>query len=97
MDDWCNDSGRIQQEMLNQIKRFIDGCPEHVTVMLISKGSVDASGATDEPIVARGAESISNMGFEIWRLWKNEARMNRIIDRQGEKVKVALEESGFHG
>lgn len=96
MDDWCNDSGRIQQDMLNQIKRFIDGCPEHVTVLLISKGSVDASGATEEPIVARSKEAISEMGFEIWRLWKTEGRMNRLLDRQGEGVNVNLEESGFH-
>jgi len=96
MDDWCADSGRIQQDMLNQIKRFIDGCPEHVTVLLISKGSVDASGATDEPIVARSKDAISALGFEIWRLWKTEGRMNRMIDRQGEKVEVNLEESGFH-
>ena len=95
MDDWCSDSGRIQQEHLNQVNRFIEGCPEQVSVLLISKGSVDASGVSSDPIIARGAESMANMGFEIWRLWKNERSPNRLLDRNGDAVELNLEDEGF--
>ena len=59
MDDWCPASGRIPSDRLDHIQRVADECPAHVSVVLISKGSVDASGSTNDPIVARGAEAMA--------------------------------------
>ncbi|MEC7625697.1 MAG: hypothetical protein VX422_01995, partial [Candidatus Thermoplasmatota archaeon] len=44
LDDWCPGSGRIPADRLEHIERVASDCPEHITVLLISKGSVDASG-----------------------------------------------------
>ncbi|MEC8415176.1 MAG: hypothetical protein VXZ04_00865, partial [Candidatus Thermoplasmatota archaeon] len=55
LDDWCPGSGRIPADRLEHIERVASDCPEHITVLLISKGSVDASGSNDDPIVARAA------------------------------------------
>jgi hypothetical protein len=95
LDDWCDSSGRIPAVHLEQIKRFGEHCPVGITVLLISKGSVDASGSTTDPIVARGVEGMEKAGFSIWRLWKEEASQQRMLDRDGERVLLTLTESGF--
>ena len=95
MDDWCPASGRIPSDRLDHIQRVADECPAHVSVVLISKGSVDASGSTNEPIVARGAEAMAKKGFTPWRLWRGKHGAQRILDRSGTHVELPIEDSGF--
>ena len=95
MDDWCPASGRIPSDRLDHIQRVADECPAHVSVVLISKGSVDASGSTNDPIVARGAEAMARKGFTAWRLWRGKHGAQRILDRSGTHVKLTIEDSGF--
>ncbi|MEC7989708.1 MAG: hypothetical protein VX151_07200 [Candidatus Thermoplasmatota archaeon] len=95
MDDWCPASGRIPSDRLDHIQRVADECPAHVSVVLISKGSVDASGSTNDPIVARGAEAMAKKGFTVWRLWRGKHGAQRILDRFGTHVELTIEDSGF--
>lgn len=95
MDDWCPASGRIPSDRLDHIQRVADECPAHVSVVLISKGSVDASGSTNDPIVARGAEAMAKKGFTAWRLWRGKHGAQRILDRSGTHVELTIEDSGF--
>ena len=95
MDDWCPASGRIPSDRLDHIQRIADECPAHVSVVLISKGSVDASGSTNDPIVARGAEAMAKKGFTVWRLWRGKHGAQRILDRSGTHVELTIEDSGF--
>ena len=95
MDDWCPASGRIPSDRLDHIQRVADECPAHVSVVLISKGSVDASGSSNDPIVARGAEAMAKKGFTAWRLWRGKHGAQRILDRSGTHVELTIEDSGF--
>ena len=95
MDDWCPASGRIPSDRLDHIQRVANECPAHVSVVLISKGSVDASGSTNDPIVARGAEAMAKKGFTAWRLWRGKHGAQRILDRSGTHVELTIEDSGF--
>ena len=95
MDDWCPASGRIPSDRLDHIQRVADECPTHVSVVLISKGSVDASGSTNDPIVARGGDAMAKKGFTTWRLWRGKHGAQRILDRAGMHVELTIEDSGF--
>ena len=95
LDDWCPGSGRIPADRLEHIERVASDCPEHITVLLISKGSVDASGSNDDPIVARAADSMARKGFSVWRLWRGRNGAQRTLDRNGELVAFTIEDSGF--
>ena len=95
MDDWCASSGRLSAERLEHIERVAKECPETITVLLISKGSVDASGASNDPIVARSSDAMEKKGYAIWRLWRGKHGAQRILDRQGERIELLIEDSGF--
>ena len=95
LDDWCPGSGRIPADRLEHIERVASDCPEHITVLLISKGSVDASGSNDDPIVARAADTMAKKGFSVWRLWRGRNGAQRTLDRNGELVAFTIEDSGF--
>ena len=95
LDDWCPGSGRIPADRLEHIERVASDCPEHITVLLISKGSVDASGSNDDPIVARAADAMAKKGFSVWRLWRGRNGAKRTLDRSGELVALTIEDSGF--
>jgi len=97
MDDWCPGSGRIPSDRLDHIQRVAEECPSHITILLISKGSADASGATDEPIIARGAEAMARKGFSVWRMWRGKNGSQRVLDRSGEQISLTIDDSGFIG
>ena len=94
LDDWCEASGRIPKDSLEQISRFRKEAPPHICILLISKGSIDASGTTNEPILARAAEHMSKSGYEIWRLWRAKEGGYRTLDCAGECREIKLEDSG---
>ena len=95
LDDWCEASGRIPKDYLEQITRFGNEVPAHICIFLISKGSIDASGATDEPIIARASDYMAKNGYELWRLWRANEGANRTLDCSGEHIHIKLEDSGI--
>ncbi len=97
MDDWCPSSGRIPTDRLEHIERVANECPDHVTVLLVSKGSVDASGSTTDPIVARSSDAMESKGFAVWRLWRGKNGAQRTLMKNEERVALTLSDSGFVG
>ena len=95
MDDWCESTGRIEAHKIEHARRFVEHCPEQVTVLLISKGSVDASGTSEDPIVARAAEAMTKANFAIWRLWRHQNTDKRVLASGEDRLVLTLEESGF--
>ena len=97
MDDWCPSSGRIPKDRLDHIERVASECPNHIAVLLVSKGSVDASGSSSDPIVARSADAMSEKGFSIWRLWRGKNGAQRTLVCEEERLELTLTDSGFVG
>ena len=95
LDDWCEASGRIPKNSLDQISRFGKEAPSHICILLISKGSIDASGNTDEPIIARASEQMDKNGYEIWRLWRAKEGPHRTLDCAGKIHDLKLDDSGI--
>jgi len=95
MDDWCASSGRIPADRLQHIERVAKECPEATTVLLISKGSVDASGSTNDPIIARSADAMEKKGYHIWRLWRGTNGAKRMLVRGEATTDLVIEDSGF--
>ena len=71
LDDWCENSGKISQKHLSEIKRCSDNVSKQIKIILISKGTVDASGKRIGAIFARSENYFLENGFEIWTLAKS--------------------------
>jgi len=95
MDDWCAPSGRIAADRLLHIERVAKEVPKSATVLLISKGSIDASGSTDDPIIARSAEAMTKKGYQIWRLWRGVNGAQRVLVCGDTPTHLVIEDSGF--
>ena len=44
MDDWCQNSGKIPNSIIDEVIRLKEKIPEQTVLLLISKASIDASG-----------------------------------------------------
>lgn len=95
LDDWCESSGRIEQFRLDQLRRLAEGCPPTLSILVVSKGGIDVRGQHPNPITTRAAEGLREMNFELWQLWKTERQHQRILDKDGEKTTLTIEDSGF--
>ena len=71
LDDWCENSGKIPKKYLTEIQRCSDNVSEQIKIILISKGTVDASGKKTGAIFARSENFFLENGFEIWTLAKD--------------------------
>ena len=71
LDDWCENSGKISKKYLTEIQRCSDNVSEQIKIILISKGTVDASGKKTGARCARSENFFLDNGFEIWTLAKN--------------------------
>lgn len=96
LDDWCDGSGRIPVNSINEVKRLAEHTPEEVGLLLISKGTVDASGSSSENILPRGKEAMTKAGFEAWTLERSQKGGQRILKREGESTELMIEDSGFN-
>ena len=93
LDDWCESSGKISQKYLSEIKRCSDNVSKQIKIILISKGTVDASGKRNGAIFARSENYFLKNGFEIWTLSKSKDGYNRnlVIDNVVNKLKIVDE------
>ena len=71
LDDWCDNSGKISKKYLSEIQRCSDYVSKDIKIILISKGTVDASGKKTGAIFARSENYFRENGFEIWTLSKS--------------------------
>ena len=65
VDDWCDSNGRIASNDLAQMAKLCDEKKSEATLLLISKGSIDASGNSKDTNVARAANAMQKSGFTI--------------------------------
>ena len=93
LDDWCENSGKISQKHLSEIKRCSENVSKQIKIILISKGTVDASGKRTGAIFARSENYFLENGFEIWTLSKSKDGnyRNLVIDEVVNKLKIVDE------
>ena len=95
LDDWCEQSGRIGAERLAGVRKLAEGIDQSICVLLVSKGSSDASGHASTQIVARAKESMLSAGFEIWRLERPKDGPFRCLAKGENNMEMRIEEGGF--
>ena len=95
MDDWCEHSGRISGEKIRAVEKLAAQTTDDICVLLISKGSVDASGNATTAVVARAKDAMKAAGFEIWRLERPKDGPHRTLSTENDVKNLRLEEEGF--
>jgi len=96
IDDWCESGGRIASSDLTQMVKLRDEKKVDATLLLVSKGSIDASGQSKEIIVARSANAMQKAGFTIATLTRTKDGPFRTLKIGDQSVDLKLEESGFN-
>jgi len=96
IDDWCESGGRIASSDLTQMVKLRDEKKVEATLLLVSKGSIDASGQSKEIIVARSANAMQKAGFTIATLTRTKDGPFRTLKIGDQSVDLKLEESGFN-
>lgn len=96
IDDWCESGGRIASSDLTQMVKLRDEKKVEATLLLVSKGSIDASGNSKEIIVARSANAMQKAGFTIATLTRTKDGPFRTLKIGDESIDLKLEESGFN-
>ena len=96
IDDWCESGGRIASSDLTQMIKLRDEKKVEATLLLVSKGSIDASGNSKEIIVARSANAMQKAGFTIATLTRTKDGPFRTLKIGDKSIDLKLEESGFN-
>lgn len=96
IDDWCESGGRIASSDLTQMIKLRDEKKVEATLLLVSKGSIDASGNSKEIIVARSANAMQKAGFMIATLTRTKDGPFRTLKIGDGSIDLKLEESGFN-
>ena len=96
LDDWCDNTGKIPTNLVAEVGRLAQETGGGITLLLISKGSADASGKGQDPIVARGEKAMTEAGFETWKMWRRKEGGSRTIISGKERLEIELKDSGFH-
>ena len=95
LDDWCDQSGKISSDKIAAVQRLSEEIDDSICLLLTSKGSIDASGNSNDAIVARGEGAMRKAGFEIWRLERPKDGPHRTLIQEGESIELKLEEEGY--
>lgn len=95
LDDWCDNTGRIPSTQVEQVKRLGASVDSGVTLLLISKGTVDASGKSDDPIRPRALDAMNEGGFEAWTLSRPSDGAKRRLTIGDHAMSLVIEDSGF--
>lgn len=95
LDDWCDNTGRIPNTQVEQVKRLGASVDSGVTLLLISKGTVDASGKSDDPIRPRALDAMNEAGFEAWTLSRPSDGAKRRLTIADDAFSLVIEDSGF--
>jgi len=95
LDDWCDNTGRIPKTQVEQVKRLGASVDNGVTLLLISKGTVDASGNSHDAIHPRALDAMNEAGFEAWTLSRPSDGAKRRLTVGDDAVNMVIEDSGF--
>ena len=96
IDDWCDSIGRISSNDLTQMAKLCSEKKVDITLLLVSKGSIDVSGDTKDVIIARSANAMHKSGFIIATLTKPKDGPFRTLKVGDKSSDLKLEESGFN-
>ena len=96
LDDWCDSAGRISKDELSQMAMLKEQKKEDITLLLVSKGSIDASGNSSSKIIARSANEMQKSGFTIATLTREKDGPFRTLLIGDDSCKLKLEEYGFN-
>ena len=95
LDDWCENSGKISKKELGEIQRCSDNVSKEIKIILISKGTVDASGKRIGAIFARSENYFQENDFEIWTLAKTQDGHNRYLSIDEKVTKLRIVDEGM--
>lgn len=95
MDDWCQNSGKIPNSIINEVIRLKENIPEQTVLLMISKASIDASGKRDDQKYARAENKMRENDFSIFILSRPKDGPLRELNFEGQKIELELTEEGF--
>ncbi|MDP6333260.1 MAG: hypothetical protein QF479_01340 [Candidatus Poseidoniaceae archaeon] len=95
LDDWCLNSGKIPANKISEVERLSNNISSEITLLLISKSSIDASGKKSGQAFARAEKAMINSGFSIFVLTRPKDGPMRIINWNDNKINLKLTESGY--
>ena len=95
LDDWCEHSGRIPKRELELISKLGTKISKDFRLLLISKGTVDASGQRQGQIFARAENYFSTAGYDIWTLSRSPNGHHRILAINSEEITVRITDNGI--
>ena len=86
LDDWCDQSGKISSDKIAAVQRLSEEIDDSICLLLTSKGSIDASGNSNDAIVARGEGEMRKSGFEIWRIARTKDGPYRALVQEDDSI-----------
>ena len=95
LDDWCDSSGKIPKKQLELVSNLGKSVNPDIKILLISKGSIDASGKREGDIFARAETYFVNTGYEIWTLSRASSGNHRNLTCNGEVTRLKIMEQGL--
>tara|TARA_S200000501_G_scaffold192821_1_gene181637 strand:- start:16062 stop:16658 length:597 start_codon:yes stop_codon:yes gene_type:complete len=95
MDDWCQNSGRIPNSIIDEVIRLKEKIPEQTVLLLISKASIDASGKKEYQKYARAENKMRENDFSIFILSRPKDGPLRELYFGDQKIELELTEEGF--
>ena len=95
MDDWCQNSGKIPNSIIDEVIRLKEKIPEQIVLLLISKASIDASGKKEYQKYARAENKMRENDFSIFILSRPKDGPLRELYFGDQKIELELTEEGF--
>ena len=95
LDDWCENSGKIPKKQLQLVTKLAESVSEKIRLVLISKGSIDASGERSGSIFARAENYFTQAGFEIWTFSRSANNHTRILSMGERSVGLRIVDDGL--
>ncbi|RPG76188.1 MAG: hypothetical protein CBE08_002795 [Euryarchaeota archaeon TMED248] len=95
MDDWCQNSGKIPNSIIDEVIRLKEKIPEQTVLLLISKASIDASGKKEYQKYARAENKMRENDFSIFILSRPKDGPLRELYFGDQKIELQLTEEGF--
>ena len=95
LDDWCESSGKIPKKQLELISKLGRAVNSEIKILLISKGSIDASGKRDGDIFPRAEAFLVECGSEIWTLARITSGNQRRLTCNGKVIRLKIMENGL--
>ncbi len=95
LDDWCETSGKIPKADLSLVKLLGESLSDKIRLLLISKGSVDASGKRQGAIFARAETYFSDINYDIWTFSRSNDGHRRTLSMGDKSESLRIVDGGL--